>query len=308
MTSKAFFSVVAARAALSVLFSISAATSFAQQGELKQIHQERSLYRNILVTEDDVRRCMRFTITERTGQNQSCRFLDDHDKLVFPYAKMVMASLMVQDNPQRILIIGLGGGTLVHTYSTLFPDAEIVISEIDEAVVEVARDYFDFVETDKIKIATEDGRVYIKRAGIRGEKFDLVILDAFNGEYIPEHLMSAEFLTEVKALLPDDGMVIANTFSTSRLYAAESVTYAQVFGEFFNIRQSGTGNRLVVASMQPLPDRATLEERAKALQPRLERFDVKITDYPQYMQTKPDWDTRERVLTDQYAPANLLNN
>lgn len=308
MTFQAFFSAIAMRAALSVLFTVCAGTSFAQKGELKQIHQERSLYRNILVTEDDVRRCMRFTITERTGQNQSCRFLDDYDKLVFPYAKMVMSSLLVQDNPQRILIIGLGGGTLVHTYSTLFPQAEIVVSEIDEAVVRVAKEYFDFAETDKIKVATEDGRVYIKRAGIRAEQFDLVILDAFNGEYIPEHLMSAEFLTEVKALLPPDGMVIANTFSTSRLYAAESVTYAQVFGEFFNIRQSGTGNRVVVASMQPLPDRATLEQRAIALQPRLERFDVKITDYPQYMQTRPDWDITERVLTDQYAPANLLNN
>jgi spermidine synthase len=285
-----------------------AGPAYAQQGELKQIHQERSLYRNILVTEDEVRRCMRFTITERTGQNQSCRFLDNYDKLVFPYAKMLLSSLLVQDNPQRILILGLGGGTLVHTYSTLFPDAEIIIVEIDEAVVRVAKDYFDFAETDKIKVATEDGRVYVKRAGIRNEQFDLVILDAFNGEYIPEHLMTAEFLAEVRSLLPADGMVVANTFSTSRLYAAESVTYAQVFGEFFNIKQDGTGNRIIVASMQPLPDRLTLEQRAAAIQAKLQRFDLNIRDYPQYMQTKPDWDTRERVLTDQYAPANLLNN
>jgi spermidine synthase len=308
MSFKAVFSAVALRT-LSSLFALACASpGFAQSGELKQIHQERSLYRNILVTEDDVRRCMRFTITERTGQNQSCRFHDDYDKLVFPYAKMVLSSLLVQDNPQRILIIGLGGGTLVHTYSTLFPQAEIIVAEIDEAVVRVAEEYFDFAETDLIKSVAEDGRVYIKRAGLRNEKFDLVILDAFNGEYIPEHLMTAEFLTEVKALLPATGMVVSNTFSTSRLYAAESVTFSQVFGEFFNIRQTNTGNRIMVASMQPLPDKATLEQRAAALQPRLEPFDIKITDYPAIMQTKPDWNTEERVLTDQYAPANLLNN
>ncbi len=307
MTFQALFFAITTRAALSLFAVLCANTSIAQ-GEAKQIHQERSLYRNILVTEDSERRCMRFTITERTGQNQSCRFLDDYDKLVFPYARMVLSSLLVQDNPQRILIIGLGGGTLVHTYHTLFPEAEIVIAEIDEAVVSVARDYFDFAETDKIKVATEDARVYVKRAGIRKEQYDLVILDAFNGEYIPEHLMSAEFLTEVKALLPANGMVVANTFSTSRLYAAESVTYAQVFGEFFNVRQTGTGNRIIIASMQPLPDEATLTQRAAAMQPRVERFDMKITDFPQYMKTSVDWDTKERVLTDQYAPANLLNN
>ena len=282
--------------------------ALAQQDQLRQIHQERSLYRNILVTEDDVRRCMRFTVTATTGQNQSCRFYDDYDKLVFPYGKLVLSSLLVQDNPQRILIVGLGGGTLVHTYSTLFPNAEIFVSEIDDAVVHVAERYFDFKETDKIHVEVVDGRIDIKRRGLRGEKFDLVILDAFNGEYIPEHLLTREFLQEVKALLPENGMVVANTFSTSRLYDAESVTYSDVFGEIYNVRQAGTGNRIIVASQQPLPDKATLDARAAALRPRLERFGMDVTEFTRYMDKEPDWNTNARVLTDQYSPGNLLNN
>jgi len=284
------------------------AAAQAQSGTLNTIHQEKSLYRNILVTEDDVRRCMRFTITEIGGQNQSCYFLDNPDKLVFPYAKMVLTSLLVQDNPQRILIIGLGGGTLMHTYSTLFPQAEIIVAEIDEAVVSVAEEYFAYKSTDKIKTVTEDGRLYIKRAGLRNEKFDLVILDAFNGDYIPEHLMSAEFFEEVKKLLPANGMVVSNTFSSSRLYSAESQTYAQVFGKIFNIRMANTGNRIIVASQQPLPDKATLEQRAAAMGDRLAKFDVKPAEMIQYIKTEPDWDTKERVLTDQYSPVNQLNN
>jgi spermidine synthase len=175
-------------------------------------------------------------------------------------------------------------------------------------VFRVAREYFGFEETDKIKVDVGDARVYIKRAGLRGEKFDLVILDAFNGEYIPEHLMTVEFLEEVKKLLPDDGMVVSNTFSTSRLYAAESNTYRAVFGDFYNIRQAGTGNRVIVASMQPLPDRATLQSRAPAFKARLEQFGMDVTEYPQYMSTQVTWDTGQRILTDQYSPANLLNN
>jgi Spermidine synthase len=280
----------------------------AQRGELRIVHQERSLYRNILVTEDEERLCMRFTVTELNGLNQSCRFFDDHDKLVFPYAKMVLSSLMIQDNPSSILILGLGGGTLVHTYKTLFPNAKITIVEIDEAVVDVAKKYFDFEETDLIRTEVVDGRVYIKREGLKGTKYDLIILDAFTGEYIPEHLMTAEFLEEVKKLLPENGMLIANTFSTSRLYAAESNTYRQVFGEFFNVRMPGTGNRIIIASMQPLPDRATLEARAPAFNERVARFGMDMTEFPQLLVTKPDWNLRERVLTDEYAPVNLLNN
>jgi spermidine synthase len=296
-----------ARVLCILLIGLTATGATAQNG-VRQIHQERSLYRNILVTEDSQRRCMRFTLTDRSGQNQSCYYLDNVDKLVFPYARMVLSSLLVQDNPQRILIVGLGGGTLVHTYSTLFPDAEIIISEIDEAVVEVAEDYFGFEETARISVETVDARVYIKRAGLRGEKFDLVILDAFNGEYIPEHLMTREFLEEVKALLPANGMVVANTFSTSRLYNAESETYSEVFDTIYNVRQFGTGNRIIIASQQPLPDRQTLEKRAPAFAERLARFDMDITEMPQHMSLEQDWDTNERALTDQYAPANLLNN
>lgn len=279
----------------------------AQRG-IREIHQERSLYRNIIVTEDSSRRCLRFTITRRTGQNQSCRFLENPQALVFPYAKMTLSSLLVQDDPQRILIIGLGGGTLPEAYHTLFPEAEIIISEIDEAVLSVAEDFFDFAQTDKIKVDIGDGRVYVKRAALRNESFDLVIIDAFNGEYIPEHLMTEEFLQEIKQLLPEDGMLVSNTFSTSRLYDAESQTYQNVFGEIINLRMNNTGNRIIIASRQSLPDLNTLNRRAANWRSRLEIFDMDVTDYPRFMSTEVDWNTEERPLTDQYSPANLLNN
>jgi len=292
---------------LAVFLGFASFSAFAQNG-LRYIHQERSLYRNILVTEDSQRRCLRFTITSTIGQNQSCQYLDRPEEFVFPYARMTLSSLLLQDNPERILIVGLGGGTLSAAYSSLFPNAEIVISEIDDAVFRVARDYFDFQETEQVKVLVGDARVHVKRAGLRGEKFDLVILDAFNGEYIPEHLMTAEFLEEVKALLPENGMVVANTFSTSRLYAAESNTYREVFGEFYNIRMSGTGNRVIVASRQALPDQQTLEDRAPALRERLARFGMNILEFPKLLSTEVTWDTSQRILTDQYSPANLLKN
>ena len=112
----------------------------------------------------------------------------------------------------------------------------------------------------------------------------------------------------MKKLLPPNGMVISNTFSASRLYSAESQTYAKVFGKFYNIRMPAiSGNRIIVASLQPLPDKATLEQRAAAMGNRLSKFDVDIKAMIQYIKTEPDWDLKEKVLTDQYSPVNQLN-
>ena len=81
-----------------------------------------------------------------------------------------------------------------------------------------------------------------------------------------------------------------------------------MFGEFYNVRMPGSGNRVIIASNQPLLDQDTLESRAPAFLQRLEVFDMDITDFPELMSTEITWDTGQRILTDQYSPANLLNN
>ena len=59
---------------------------------------------------------------------------------------------------------------------------------------------------------------------------DLIMLDAFNGDYIPEHLMTREYLEETSKLMAENAVVVANTFSISQLYHHESTTYQAVFG------------------------------------------------------------------------------
>ncbi|KKM15792.1 hypothetical protein LCGC14_1692430, partial [marine sediment metagenome] len=75
------------------------------------IHQERSLYRNILVEENGDLRCLKFDEKTRSS-SQSCMYKSKPQKLVFNYTKLTFASLLMIDNPQNVLIIGLGGGSL----------------------------------------------------------------------------------------------------------------------------------------------------------------------------------------------------
>lgn len=280
---------------------------FAANAAAETIHEEKSIYRDITVVQTGNRRCLIFNI-HLGDRNQTCVDVNDRDKLVFSYTRMSFAGLLLQPNPTSILVAGLGGGSIPTTLTDLFPEAQIDVVEVDQAVVNVAKEYFFFEENPNMKVAVADARVFIKRAGILGKKYDYIVLDAFGGDYIPEHLLTMEFLQEVKQIMADGGVLVANTFSTSRFYDHESVTYQRVFTEFFNFKLPTSGNRIIITQLQPLPPRGQLVTAAQNLAPRLEKYDVPLLEYPARLTTRVDWDMSRRVLTDQYAPANLLRD
>ena len=269
------------------------------------IHQENSLYSNIVVDNRGPVLCLQFSV-RRDQRNQSCINERKPKEMVFAYARMMMASLLINPEPERVLTLGLGGGTLPLALDEIFPEVHQDVVEIDPAVVRVAREYFRFAPSSRVNVFAQDGRVFVKRAATQGQTYDLIMLDAFNGEYIPEHLMTREFLEEVRKLLAPGGVVAANTFSISDLYDHESVTYQAVFGEFYNLRTDASGNRVILATSGPLPEPATLERHAEMLAPALAPYGVDFEPLLEMMDTAPDWDPEAAVLTDQYSPVNLL--
>lgn len=270
------------------------------------IHTERSLYQNILITREGDEVCMKFSL--RVYQRrQSCIDLERPRRMVFTYTRMMLAGLLVAEaSPKRVLIVGLGGGTLPTALAALLPDSHIDVVEIDPAVVRMAETFFGFQSTPRVTVSVQDARVFGRRAALDDRRYDLILLDAFTADYIPEHLMTVEYLDETRALLAPNGVLVANTFAVSDLYDYESVTYERVFGPFLNLRTWNSANRVIIASPAPLPNRHTLESRAAALAPSLKAYGVPITDYPGQMSRDRDWDPATRPLTDQYSPANLL--
>ncbi|MEO7188975.1 MAG: fused MFS/spermidine synthase [Sphingomicrobium sp.] len=267
------------------------------------IHQERSLYRNIYVTQEKGQRCMTFRVRLTAGP-QGCIQLKDPALHSLDYSKLEMAGLYVVPDPQRVLVIGLGVGVIPRTVQELYPDAQMDVVEIDPAVVKIARNYFDYAPGRNVRVVVDDGRHFV-RAQLRNRaKYDLIFLDAFNGEYIPEHMVTAEFLTEVKGLLSDHGAVAANTWSTSKLFDSESATYNKVFGGFASINR---GNRIILATATGAPAVAVMTANASKLEPRLRRYGVTEKVLVSMLDGSPKWDSDAPILTDQYSPANLLN-
>ena len=275
----------------------------ASADNMKLLHSERSLYREVLVYETGDVRCICFTRSCRIGR-QTCQDVKHPGRIVMNYPQMMLSSLFVKPEPKSVLIIGLGGGTIPRALHELAPQARIDVVEIDPAVVKVARRYFDLGDNDELNVIEADGRVLVKRALREQKSYDLIMLDAFDHEYIPEHLLTKEFLQEVKALLAPGGVLAANTFSSSRLYDHESATYASVFPEFFNLKRE---NRVIIAANGPLPDPDQLRINSKRFEQALSSFGISASKLLPLFSRKQDWERDARVLTDQYSPANLLN-
>lgn len=277
--------------------------SACEKSEEGVLHSEKSLYRNIFVTENGGLRCL--TFRRAVGQNrQTCMEMEDPNYFVFPYARMMLGVLIAKPDPKRILIVGLGGGTLPMALRDILPEAHIDVVEIDPAVVKVARDFFAYEEDAALQTYTEDGRVFVKKALLDDAKYDLIMLDAFEDEYIPEHLLTLEFLQEVKGLMAPGGVVAANTFSASGLYPHESATYEAAFGPFYNLKSS---NRVIWAVEGGMVDLDSIVDEAEVMEPHFEKRGFKTDWLVKLIRTERDWPEDARVLTDQYSPSNILN-
>lgn len=287
--------------ALSMLLLLAAAGCHrdADPNKGRIVHREKSMYRDIIVLETDSHRCMSFA---RRGGMQSCIYTNAPDQLAIPYTRAVFAGLMANPDAKRVLVIGLGGGTIPTAMRRIDPELQIDVVELDPAVVAVARRYFGFREDPRLRTYIGDGRVFVRRQARAGIRYDLIVIDAYERVYVPEHLMTREFIGEVKSSLAPGGVVASNTFARGPLAPYEAATYQSVFDDTRTVEMS-MGNRIILAGRDGLPPAQTLRENTTRLEMKLLAVGILAAELEPRPQPKVGG---YRPLTDQYSPANLL--
>lgn len=270
--------------------------------EPRVLHKQLSVYRNVLVMQDAHYRCMTFG---RRSNLQSCIDLTDADAMVLPYTRAMLIGLLAHPAPKRALVIGLGGGILPMALRKFDPAMRIDTVELDPAVLKVAQKFFGFRPDTRSRVHINDGRVFIRRQQRAGTRYDLVFIDAFDAHYIPEHLLTREFMQQVHDILAPGGVVVANTFVRGALQPYETATYQTVFGPTLNVRLRGSGNRIILAARDGrLPSMQIMQQQATSLDARLAHFAV---DAAQVLKSaSPQPASKAAPLTDQYSPANLM--
>ncbi len=143
----------------------------------------------------------RYLFVNRIGQ--TCL---DKDTLKSKWGDIYYVASICSKVPEEsdALILGLGGGAFANLLqNNLGFNVDAV--ELDRRVPEVARHYFGL--SDKVNIIVDDARHYLEETQ---KKYDVIVFDAYRGEFPPPHVFSLESLTRAKSLLKKDGLIVVN--------------------------------------------------------------------------------------------------
>lgn len=250
----------------------------------------RGQHVDVMVMQGQNFRCMTF---DRRNMYQSCMLSAKPTALALEYTRGLLAGMrLLEQPPKNMLLIGMGGGSIPKAVMQHWPNVRLDVVELDRAVVQVAQDWFALQPNAQVQITVQDARVFVRQQIRQGQRYDLIMLDAFDQDYIPEHLLTVEFLQQIRQLLAPGGVVAANTFAQGRLQAHEEATWQAVFPTLWRAKR--LMNDILYAAERPLNAPA-----ADALQ---EAITGVWTDYP----TQAVAPSAARVLTDQWSPTNLL--
>jgi spermidine synthase len=268
-------------------------------------------YHHISVTELHRTRYMRFD-----NLTQTMLSLEHPDRFLTSYERSLLLSWAVRPSIRSVCQIGLGGASFARAVARVLPDASIVSVEIDPVVADIARKYFLYQESPKVRTVVEDGRVFLTRPG---ESFDLIVLDAFNSTGVPFHLMTREFFEIVRKRLKPDGVFAANFIgklmgTEGRLFWASYRTIRRQFGQVYVVSgELAAGNRnpqgtmIVLATVSGDPvSPETLLRNAQELSARWRI--PGMGDLPAVTLHAPEVPAGIPELTDSYAPVEALQH
>jgi MFS family permease len=226
-------------------------------GPLKDIpnlaYQQESLYNYIQVAQHDGERDL--ILNEGQAIHSIYYYRDPNRVLTGWYWDYFLAAPYF--NPgfdprqlHRVAIIGLAGGTVAHQFTAVYGSVPIDGVEIDPAIVDVGRKFFNMTEPN-LHVNIQDGRAFLATTH---EKYDVVAVDAFRQPYIPFQLATREFFTEIRSHLSPRGVMTLNTGHTVndyRLVQAFVNTMSVVFPSIYVFNVPNTLNTEIVATMQP---------------------------------------------------------
>jgi len=136
----------------------------------------------------------------------------------------------------KVLIIGLGGGTIPYQLSKIYNDIDIEIAEINEKMVEIAKE-FTGIDLSKFKIYIEDGATVVKR---KRNEYNIIILDAYINDRIPKQFLGEEFISDAYSALKEDGILAIN-YARRLSLLLEYITYKSRLRKFFNLYELKKG-------------------------------------------------------------------
>jgi spermidine synthase len=269
-----------------------------KQGDGEIAHIETQ-YNDIFITKRRDELTMSFQL-KGWDYTETIVNLREPDNLPVRYTRVMTLGVVYPPQLKKILMIGLGGGSISTYLALSMPETMIDTVELDPGVVSAAKKYFGLRESPRLRYLAGDGRVMLRRSP---DKYDLILVDAFRGGYVPFHLLTKEFYALLKDHLTPGGAVTFNIHDGTKLYLSTLRTLSSVFATT-HIYPSGEGETITVVTAEPAPEQAALAARATSLQHR-HKFRYPLPALLARRASLPAFDKAD-ILTDDFAPVDTL--
>jgi spermidine synthase len=129
-----------------------------------------------------------------------------------------MSTLIFADDPESVLIVGLGGGTMAKFISKIYPDCKIKAIEKRENIKKIAYGYFNLPQKGNIEIIIGDCDGTLQELVMQSDQYDIILIDVFTGNDISNSLANQNIFDACKSLLTRRGVLGINLWSKSPNY------------------------------------------------------------------------------------------
>jgi spermidine synthase len=212
----------------------------------------KSEYSHIKVTREGNIRTLWFVRDNGEEVVESQQDLSRPHELLVDYTRFMFLSYLFRPKQEKVCIVGLGGGSMVHFLKHYDPKVKVDVVEIDPVIVSVAEKFFGVKSGGSVNIITKDAFEYLPKTDAR---YDVIYMDAFlkpsratDEPGVPLRLKTIRFYKDVQKKLNPDGLMVFNLNPHSKI-DEDVKTIREAFAQTYVFHLPNFGGLVVVGSL-----------------------------------------------------------
>lgn len=203
------------------------------------IHESTDEHGAIIVTDDGKKRILKFADYDE----QSCCLKAEPHVLQYEYTQAMLLVLLFCQ-PKRVLLLGLGGGSLVTALHHYLSGIHITSVELRQQVIDVAYQYFRLPRGKRLPVICQSADAFLQANDLR--KVDVLFADLYHAKGADQGQLQADFVRRCAVQIKDNGWLVLNGWTEHR---ENSEFLAALREHFTDIRTALTGshNWIIIA-------------------------------------------------------------
>lgn len=178
---------------------------------------------------------------------QSSMRISSPYELELGYTRAMMGFLLFNQEPKHILLVGLGGGSLAKYCFSRFPYAQITTLEINADVIAMRNDFLIPPDDCRFQVIHTDAAKYFD---INDVQADVILLDGFDVDGLPECLSTLSFYNNCRRALSAHGILVSNLLGDSLLVEEYLNRIKMVFTDNVWFSKAPDSNNMIAFAMK----------------------------------------------------------